>query len=85
MTEGAPPTMPLEVRLHDLATLHDNSILVRVRFDDGVQLAVEFPQHSDESAELLEMLTQLTTRTLARLGSAGVVIAGFTPGSEDDE
>jgi hypothetical protein len=81
----APPTLPMEVRLDDLATLHDNSVLVRIRFEDGSQVAVEFPAQSDESAELLELLTQLTTRTLARLGGAGVVITGFTPGSEDDE
>ncbi len=75
---------PRKVQLESVSTLTNNVLLARVRFDDGTELAVEFAPDSDEARELLELLTRLVTATLARLGSRGVVITGFTPPEEDE-
>ena len=80
------PTIPppVHVRLYDVKLLADNSVRVWLTFEDTTNVALDFGSESEAAARLLDLISELATETMSRLGERGVVVTGFTPPETDE-
>jgi len=77
---------PIALEVYDLEILKNNAVWVRLQFDDGSYLGLEFAPDSPLSHDLLGLLERAANEMLGRLGQRGVMLTGFTaPEVEEEE
>jgi hypothetical protein len=85
-SENAPVfPAPIEVDLDEFNLLGDNSFRLWLRFENGSYIALDFQLESEAHRRILDVLTQVVSERLSRLGRHGIVITGMTEIEEEDE
>ena len=75
---------PLEVRLDEVELQADNSLRVGFELDTGELVTIELSPSSDEMARVIDVLTEVATASLHRIGNRGFRVVGFTPTTAGD-
>jgi hypothetical protein len=76
---------PMKVELYNLHLNANNTVWVSFRFEDGTELALEFPPGSPLSHSLLELFERGANDVLSLLGQRGITVSGFTQPETEDE
>jgi hypothetical protein len=77
---------PIALEVYDFEVLKTNAVWVRLQFDDGAYLGLEFAPDSPLCHDLIALLERAANDMLGRLGQRGITLTGFTPPEvEEDE
>jgi hypothetical protein len=76
---------PLQVDLSEFSTLGDNSFRLWLRFEDGEFLALDFQPGSEGHEVILDVLGEVSDQRLRALGGHGILMAGMTEASEQQD